>query len=335
MLGRRYGSQLPKKTRSIKAHSGRMGFFIYIENKLGERAPKREGGRKMEGIKRFEFLVLFLVVGLALAISTDIAFALEKDEAEQLKEEIDKLAKEDPELAKAVREEYKEAVAKGEIDMPDRGETDGRQHRDTGPDPEKAEKEFQDLLKSGKTPEDAEKIMREKYGGPEGFDRPDMKTPEGKAEALERLSGEKDNLLKEGFSEQEIKEIEDKISKGEDPREIFEKHGDFEGGPGGFDRGGPERELTKEEMEKEFAREMGREPTEQEREMMERGDFERSDREMMEKEGFERGDREMMEKEGFERDGFEREGFEREEPDREREERYREDGPLPSPPPEE
>lgn len=318
----------------------------------------------MREIKKFGFLALFLVMGIALAISTDMAFALEKDDVEQLKEEIDKIAKEDPELARAVREEFREAVAKGEIDMPERGEFDRGNNRDRGPDPKEAEKEFQELISSGKTPDDAEKIMREKYGDPGDFDRPDIRTPEGKAEALERLSEEKEFLLKDGFTEQEIKEIEDKISKGEDPREIFEKHGDFEGGPGefdrgpgdferglgGFDRGGPEREWTKEEMEKEFAREMGREPTEQEREMMERGDFDRPDREMMEKEGFERegferGDREMMEREGFERDGFEREGFEREEKDREgfereerdreREERYREDGPPPPPPHEE
>ena len=313
----------------------------------------------MREIKKFGFLALFLIItGAVLVISANVVFALEKDDVEQLREEIDRLAKEDPELARAVREEFREAVDNGEIDMPERGEFDRGRNRDAGPDPDEAEKEFQDLISSGKTLEDAEKIMREKYGDPEGFDRPDIRTPEGKAEALERLSGEKDNLLKEGFSEQEIKEIEDKISKGEDPREIFEKHGDFEGGPGefdrgpgdfergpgGFDRGGPEREWTKEEMEKEFAREMGREPTEQEREMMERGDFDRPDREMMEKEGFEREgfEREMMEREGFERDGFEREGFEREEKDREgfereerdreREERYREDGP---PPPEE
>lgn len=310
----------------------------------------------MRKIKRFGFLVLFLVItGAVLVISANVAFALEKDDVEQLREEIDKLAKEDPELARAVREEFREAVDKGEIDMPERGEFDRGNNRDRGPDPKEAEKEFQELISSGKTPDDAEKIMREKYGDPGDFDRPDIRTPEGKAEALERLSGEKDNLLKEGFSEQEVKEIEDKISKGEDPREIFERHGDFEGGPGefdrgpgdfekgpgGFDRGGPERELTKEEMDKEFAREMGREPTEQEREMMERGDFERPDREMMEKEGFERGDREMTEREGFEREGFEREGFEREVQDREREERYREnepppreDGPPPPPPPE-
>ncbi|MEK7868494.1 MAG: hypothetical protein AAB157_03850, partial [Candidatus Omnitrophota bacterium] len=225
----------------------------------------------MREIKKFGFLALFLVItGAVLVISAGVTFALEKDDVEQLREEIDKLAKEDPELARAVREEFRDAVDNGEIDMPERGEFDRGHNRDRGPDPKEAEKEFQDLVNSGKTPDDAEKIMREKYGDPEGFDRPDIRTPEGKAEALERLSGEKDNLLKEGFSEQEIKEIEDKISKGEDPREIFEKHGDFEGGPGdfergpgGFDRGGPEREWTKEEMEKEFAREMGREPTEQ------------------------------------------------------------------------
>lgn len=314
----------------------------------------------MEDFKKvFNMLMVFLFAGSILCMGANLAFALEKDDVEQLREEIDKLAKEDPELARAVREEFRDAVDKGEIDMPERGEFDRGHNRDRGPDPDKAEKEFQDLVRTGKTPEDAEKIMREKYGGPEGFDRPDMRTPEGKAEALEKLSGEKDNLLKEGFSEQEIKEIGDKISKGEDPREIFERHGGFEGGPGefdrgsgdfekgpgGFDRGGLERELSKEEMEKEFAREMGREPTEQEREMMERGDFDRPDREMMEKEGFERGDREMMDREGFERDGFEREGFEREEKDREgfereerdreREERYKEDGPPPPPPPEE
>ncbi len=304
-------------------------------------------GLKMREIKRFGFLALFLIItGAVLFISANVIFALEKDDVEQLREEIDKLAKEDPELARAVREEFREAVDNGEIDMPERGEFDRGRNRDAGPDPEEAEKEFQDLVSSGKTPEDAEKIMREKYGDPEGFDRPDIRTSEGKAEALEKLSEEKDNLLKEGFSEQEIKEIEDKISKGEDPREVFERHGDFEGGPGdferghgGFDRGGPEREWTKEEMDKEFAREMGREPTEQEREMMERGDFERGDREMMEKEGFERGDREMMEREGFERGEREmaerddRERMEREF-DREREERYREDGPPPPPPPE-
>lgn len=311
----------------------------------------------MREIKKLEFLALFLVItGSILVISANMAFALEKDDVEQIREEIDRLAKEDPELARAVREEFRDAVDKGEIDMPERGEFDRGHNRDRGPDPKEAEKEFQDLVNSGKTPDDAEKIMREKYGDPEGFDRPDIRTPEGKAEALERLSGEKDNLLKEGFSEQEVKEIEDKISKGEDPREIFERHGgseggpgefdrghgDFERGPGGFDRSGPEREWTKEEMDKEFAREMGREPTEQEREMMERGDFERPDREMMEKEGFEREgfEREMMEREGFERgerEMAERDDRERMEKefDREREERIRENEPPPPPPPHE
>jgi hypothetical protein len=302
----------------------------------------------MKGIKRFEFLLIFVSMSLVLGIGADTASALEENEVEKLEAEIDKIEMEDPELAKALREEFRESVARGEIDMPEKGEYDRGRPREGGPDMEGMEKEFQDLIKSGKNPEEAEKIMREKYGGPDDFEKPDLSTAEGKAEALEKLSEGREFLLKDGFTEQEIKEIEEKISRGEDPREIFERHGDFEAGPHdfdrgpgdfdrAFDRGGPERELTKEEMEREFMREMGREPTEQEREMMERGDFEREgfEREMMEREGFEREgfEREMMEREfEKEREGFEREreGFEREREQREREER-----PAPPPPPEE
>ena len=233
------------------------------------------------------------------------AYALEKEEAEQLQAEIARIENEDPELARAMKEELKEAVAKGEIELParedgDRGRQGGREQ-----DRDKMEKEFLELIKSGKLPKDAERIMHEKYGGPpEGdFDKPDLRTPEGKAEALERFSGEKENLLKEGFTKEEIAEIEEKIKAGEDPREIFERH-DFEKGPGDFDRGPRDFERGGREMSEKEMREMGREPTDKEREMMER-------------EGMERGERE-----GFERD--EREV-------RERDERIREDGPPPSP----
>jgi len=227
------------------------------------------------------------------------------------------------------------------------------------------ESEANALIKEGKTPQEVEKIMREKYGEPEGRPDFDLAKPEERAKALERLDKDTEFLKAGGLSDDDLKTLKDAIARGDGDAadRIFEKMGppEFEGrgpgdrGPGDFERYGPPegterygpeggREFTKEDMLEHFKEEMGREPTAQEREMMER-EFERYgpefDRPEFERPEFERmgrepteQEREMMERE-YER--FNEREFERPPMD----ERYDYppppggENPPPPPPPEE
>lgn len=130
--------------------------------------------------------IIFLFMGLTLLDS--LVYAV--DEAE-LKSEAEKAYQElratDPEAAQEFIREYREAVKSGEItlekadtesgkEIGERGVGEG-ERRYSEADSRKMENEFNTLLKEGKTPQEAEKMMREKYSEgagprpPEGMER--------------------------------------------------------------------------------------------------------------------------------------------------------------------
>lgn len=371
-------------------------------------------------MKRKGSFKLCLVIGLILVSS--MAYAVEDAE---LKSELEKAYQElkatDPEVAQEFVREYQEAVKSGEIAV-ERADTEAIKEsgekgfvegegRHTEADSRKMETEFNALLKEGKNPQEAEKIMREKYGEPERGPGPDfdLSKPEERAKALERFDKDSEHLKAAGLSDDDLKSLKDAIARGDGDAadRIFEKVGppDMEGrgpgdferfgraplgdehvGPGGFDRGpqfepgdaaakdwvapqegserygrpeggehyGPESgreydKFSKDDMFERVTREMGREPTAQEKEMMER-DFERygegpsneyhgpEDRAELERYGPERPEFDRPE---FDRPEFERPEFERPEYERPEREPLSDEhigpgpfGPEPPPPPE-
>ncbi len=292
-----------------------------------------------------------------------------KDEVEKTYQELKNI---DPEAAQEFVREYRDAVKNGEIsveradaekvkEMGEKGATGGEE-RFSDAEQSKMKAEFDALAKEGKTPQEAEKIMREKYGEPERGNLPDfdLAKPEERTMALERLDKDSAFLKERGLNDDDLKAVKDAISRGDGDAadKIFDKMGpEFEGrGPSEFERGGPPegmerfgpegREMSKEDMVEHFREGMGREPTDQEKEMMEKGEFDRPDfdrpefeerfKEEMGRETNE-FEREMMERGEFDRPEFDRPEFERpefERPEFEKPEFEREPPPpMPEPPP--
>lgn len=275
-----------------------------------------------------------------------IVYAL--DEAE-LKGEVEKTYQElkttDPEAAQEFIREYREAVKSGEItvektdvERAKEGAVEG-EGRFSEAENSKMKTEFDTLVKEGKTPQEAEKIMREKYGEPEGQQDFDLSKPEDRVKALENLDKDSAFLKEKGLSDDDISQLKDAIARGDEGAEIFDKldkmgldHPEEGRGPGDFERMGPPegmerfgsegQEISKEEMTERFREEMGREPTESERGMMEKGEFDRPE-----------FDRPEFERAEFDRPEFERPEFERPEYERPEREFDLKEGPQPPPPP--
>lgn len=237
-----------------------------------------------------------MCAALALFGLTYEAAAVDKDELEA---EIQKIAAEDPELAREMQHEMESAIREGEIEV--------------------------------------EQDQREGRIG-EGTEM-DLETAEGRAKAVSEIDSHKEDLAKQGLTETDIDKLKELVSTGDhDPekfKEIFEKDGRpvFEGGrEGEFFKEGMERgEYGREMMERMMREVAGREEGDRmrefgmEREMtvkeqadketfehaMREGDRETMERMMKEYEGRDQGDREAMEREMREHGEFEREMMER------------------------
>ncbi len=206
-------------------------------------------GKLKKIIKRYWLIIVLL--GLGLIFFTKELFAAQLDEQgiQELKTEILDLEQSDPKLADALKKELIDAIAKGEITLLKQGENLENKDAQMGGD-----------ITVGEQVKDV--ILEEL----------DLTTPDGQKIALDKLAQEKDNLLKEGFTEDELKLMEEKIKAGEAPSEIFERHA-LEHDPENYEN--IERvdyPRTLEEMEKMFVEIMGREPSAEEREMMEKAE---------------------------------------------------------------
>lgn len=198
--------------------------------------------------------IIFLFMGLTLLDS--LVYAV--DEAE-LKSEAEKAYQElkatDPEAAQEFIREYREAVKSGEVtlekadtesgkEIGERGVGEG-ERRYSEADSRKMENEFNTLLKEGKTPQEAEKMMREKYGEGESPRPPDfdLSKPEDRAKALENLDKDSAFLKEKGLSDNDISQLKDAIARGDEDAEIFDKMDKMDlGSPEGMERYGPEGE---------------------------------------------------------------------------------------------
>lgn len=311
----------------------------------------------------FKLLSVLICLLMGLTLLNPLVYAAEESE---LKDELEKAYQElqatDPEAAEEFIREYREAVKSGEITLErpsreavkERKEQGGAEgeRRYNEADSRKMEGEFNALLKEGKTPQEAEKMMREKYGERDGQQGPpdfDLSKPEERAMALERLDKDSAFLKERGLSDDDLSQLKDAIARGDKDAEIFDKMDEMGlgppdpgderifgperfgperfgpemerfgppegmerfGPPEGMERYGPEggREFSKEDMMEHFKEEMGREPNEWEREMMEKAEFDRPD-----------FDRPEFDRPEFERPDFDRPDYEK--PDREYE--YRE-----------
>ena len=206
-------------------------------------------GKLKKIIKRYWLVIVLLGLGLIFLTTEIFAAQLDEQGVQELKTEILGLEQSDPKLADALKKELIEAISKGEVILPNQG--DNLENKDAlmGDDITVGE-QVKDVI----------------------FEELDLTTQDGQKIALDKLAQEKDNLLKEGFTEDELKLMEEKIKAGEAPSEIFERHA-FEHDPENYEQ--IERmdyPRTLEEMEKMFVEFMGREPSAEEREMMEKAE---------------------------------------------------------------
>ncbi len=281
---------------------------------------------KKTALFRSSIVLCSALAAITLSIP-NLTYAVDREEfTKEYGQEYEKLLRDDPELAKAFKEEVSKAVETKEVSL---------ERRDTPEAGGEGKKEFK---------EPGEGRMQDRGGD---FD---LSKPEDKTKALERLDKDAEHLKAAGLKEEDIKGIKEAISRGDNQAadKIFERAG-VDAGPGregpegrmvrDFERGGPPekggREFNKEDMADHFREEMGREPTENEKQMMDK-EFERPENERMrpefdhERPDFERGRPEFdRDRPGMEHDRpeFEREKgeFDRERPefDRERADRER------------
>ncbi len=271
-----------------------------------------------------------VMVFMVFIFSPKMVMALDDVEAEKLKAEITKLEKEDPTLAAEVKDQLKEAVIKGEVQIEDKqnqGDADLNDH--AGINPEQALQEItkneQKLLDQGLTPEDVAKLKELAASG--STDHQAFEAIFEKVKGGQQEGGTNPEFVKEmiGFDPKELGRPMMEGREGAPTKEMMEHMAKEMGKdmtPEQAERMAKEMgrgDMTPEKMER-MAKEMGHEITPQEREQMERfvaergGDHERGDFERMardfEKLGF---DRDKMEKEmrDHERGDFDREKFTR------------------------
>lgn len=270
---------------------------------------------------RMKMVVGLMCMALALFGLTYEAAAVDKDELEA---EIEKIAAQDPELAREMQHELESAIREGEIEVEHQAE--GRAVEIDWETPEgrtqavsEIDSHKEDLLKQGLTESDVDKLKElvstgdhdpEKFkeifekdgrpvfeGGREGeFFKEGMERGEYGREMMERMMREVAGR-EEGDRMREFGMEREMTVKEQADKETFE-HAMREG----------DRE-TMERMMKEYeGRDQGDREA-MEREMREHGEFER---EMMERGEREFGEREFAEREFAEREAFEREYMERE-----------------------
>lgn len=182
---------------------------------------------------------------------------LEKDELEKLKDGLADLYKEDPELATAVQAELKEAVVTGEIDLAPKGEAN--EHGDTA----EATGDYDEGLNI------------------------DWETPEGKAKAVAEIDSHKEDLLKQGLSEDDVNKLKELVSTGDHDPEKFKAIFEKDGGPMEGDKMGAYKE--KMEQGREFGKEM------MEKMMLEKG-YDPNNKDSIPEHAREEMGREMMER---------------------------------------
>lgn len=267
--------------------------------------------------------IKIFAVFLAIMFMPKLSLALDDAEAEKLKAEIIELEKTDPELAVEVKEELKEAVIKGEIQVGEKEEntrSDAYLGENGGMSTEQALKEIakheQDMIKGGLTADDVVKLKEMIASGnhdPEAFEAIMEKMkgdPNYKGDKAEGAA--QGELLKEmmGFDPKELgrptldgreaamtKEMMERMAKEMGKDITPEQKEQMERMAKEMGRG----DMSIEKMEK-MAKEMGHEITPQDREQMER---------MVTERGTERGDMERMARE-FEKFGLDRETMEKE-----------------------
>ena len=259
---------------------------IFFETEEDKMIRKTEKGR-------MKMVVGLMCVALALFGLTCEAAAVDKDELEA---EIQKIAAENPELAKEMQHELESAIREGEIEV----EQEGRVGEGVDIDwetPEgrtKAVSEIdshkEDLVKQGLTESDIDKLKELVASGD--------KDPEKFKEIFEKdghpvfEGGREGEFFKEGMEQGDYgREMMERMMQEVAGREEGDRMREF----------GMEREMTaKEQADKEVFEHAMRE-----------GDRETMERMMKEYEGREQGDREAMERDMREHGEFEREMMER------------------------
>lgn len=262
------------------------------------------------------FMVGFMCLALVLFMPSQWVGAVEKDEIES---EIRKIAQEDPELAKQMKEELESAIHSGEIEVEQEFGRDGGGVEIDMETPEgralavsEIETHKEELVKQGLSESDIDKLKELVASGDHD--------PEKFKEIFEKDG----RPIFEGGREGEF--FKEGMEHGDYGREMMERMMREVAGRDEGDRAreffGAEREMTaKEEADKEAFEHAMREGDREtvERLMREYEGREHGDREAFERDMREHGDRETFEREMRERGEFERETMEREFMERERE----------------